>query len=67
MKSSSTGVRKHVENVVFRLRSVDIVIGGSESAIVLPKTLPLGLDFVERVGPVDRLLLMLSSAIRDGV
>lgn len=34
---------------------------------MLPETLPLGLNFVERVGPVDRLLLMLRSAIRDGV
>lgn len=62
MKSSSTRVRKHVKNVVFRFRSVDIVIGGSERAIVLPKTLPLGLDFVERVRPIDRLFLILRFA-----
>lgn len=59
MKSSSTRVREHVENVVFRFGKVNIVIGSSESAIVLPKTLPLGLNFVERVRSIDLLLLLM--------
>lgn len=45
------GVREHVENVELRFRRIDIIIGCTESAVLLPITLPPRLDFVKRIRP----------------
>lgn len=60
MKPSSTGIREHIKNVELRFGSINL-FGSTESAIFLPITLPLGLNFVERIGPnlPRRLLLLL--------
>lgn len=52
------GIREHVKDVKFGLGGIDI-IWGSKSGIVLPKTLPFGLYFVERVSPSNPQLLLL--------
>lgn len=53
------GVREHVKNIIFRFRGVNIIIWGSKSSILLPKPLPLGLNFMERIRPLHRLLVRL--------
>lgn len=47
-KKERPGIRKHVKNIELRLGSVNF-IWGSKSSILLPITLPLGLDFEKRV------------------
>lgn len=54
MEEERPGIREHVKNVELGFGSINI-IRGSKSAILLPKTLPPRLNFVERVCPPYRL------------